>query len=61
MAAVAAPRRAAHPARSAASAEAVSDFFWNRRQADILGQIAVVLVGVFGVLIFFKEEERGEK
>lgn len=44
-----------------ASAEAVSDFFWNRRQADILGQIAVVLVGVFGVLIFFKEEERGEK
>ncbi len=44
-----------------ASTEAVSDFFWNMRQADILGQIVIVLVGVFGVLIFFKEEEGGEK
>ena len=34
------------------------EFFWDERQADILGQIVVVLVGVFGVLIFFKEKER---
>ena len=31
--------------------------FWNERQADILGQIVIVLAGVFGVLIFFKESE----
>ncbi len=29
--------------------------FWNDRQADLFGQIAIALAGVFGVLIFFKE------
>lgn len=32
--------------------------FWNQRQADLLGQIVIVLAGVFGVLIFFKEGEK---
>jgi len=33
------------------------DLLWDKRQADLLGQIAIILVGVFGVLIFFKERE----
>jgi NADH:ubiquinone oxidoreductase subunit 6 (subunit J) len=32
--------------------------FWNERQADLLGQIVIVLAGVFGVLIFFKEGDK---
>ena len=34
-----------------------AEVFWNERQADLLGQIVIVLAGVFGVLIFFKERE----
>lgn len=37
---------------------AVSDFkevFWNTRQADILGQIIIILAGAFAVAILFKE------
>lgn len=33
------------------------DFFWNKRQADLLGQIVIILAGVYGVLIFFKERD----
>ncbi|MBQ6809046.1 MAG: hypothetical protein IJP07_07830 [Firmicutes bacterium] len=35
------------------------EVFWNLRQADILGQIIVILVGTFAVVILFKE--RGKK
>ena len=31
------------------------DVFWNKRQADLLGEVIIILVGVYGVLIFFKE------
>ncbi|MDO4732692.1 MAG: hypothetical protein Q4B50_04170 [Bacillota bacterium] len=49
-------------------AEAEQSFrnvFWNLRQADILGQIFVVLVGTFAVVILFKDgterkKERGK-
>jgi len=34
------------------------DVFWNKRQADLLGQILIVLIGVYGVLIFFKGRDR---
>ena len=40
------------------SAVAEATVFWNQRQADLLGQIVIVLAGVFGVLIFFKEGEK---
>lgn len=40
----------------ATSAEAA--VFWNERQADLLGQIVIVLAGVLGVLIFFKEGDK---
>ena len=35
------------------------DIFWNKRQSDLLGQIIIILAGVYGVLIFFRE--RGTK
>ncbi len=38
-------------------AGSVADVFWNRRQTDLLGQIIIILAGVYGVLIFFKEGE----
>ena len=31
---------------------------WNLRQADILGQIIVILAGVFAVVILFKERDQ---
>lgn len=31
------------------------EVFWNLRQTDILGQIIIVLVGAFAVVILFKE------
>ncbi len=33
------------------------DIFWNKRQVDLLGQVVIILAGVYGVLIFFKERE----
>jgi len=33
----------------------VRDILWNSRQIDLLGQIIIILAGVFGVIIFFKE------
>ena len=38
-----------------ASAEKVKEILWNNRQIDLLGQIIIILAGVFGVIIFFKE------
>ena len=31
---------------------------WNLRQLDLLGQITILLVGVFGVVILFKEADK---
>ncbi|MDR3552339.1 MAG: NADH-quinone oxidoreductase subunit J [Clostridia bacterium] len=36
----------------------VQDTIWNKRQIDLLGQIIIILAGVFGVVIFFKESEK---
>jgi NADH-quinone oxidoreductase subunit J len=36
----------------------VQDIIWNKRQIDILGQIVIILIGVFAVVIFFKESEK---
>lgn len=40
---------------SAVGAKAGAEVFWKERQVDLLGQIVIILAGVFGVLIFFKE------
>ncbi len=43
---------------SAVSSSAdAKEYLWNSRQTDILGQIAVVLAGVFGVIALFKEHK----
>lgn len=41
--------------------EAVQDtriVLWDMRQVDIIGQIIILLTGVFGVVIFFKERAK---
>ena len=39
------------------TAEPFRDVFWGARQADILAQIILILVGAFSVVILFKESE----
>lgn len=33
----------------------VSNVLWNLRQVDLLGQAIVLLIGVFGIVVLFKE------
>ena len=35
----------------------VQDVLWYGRQVDILGQIIIILAGVFGIVLLFKERE----
>jgi NADH-quinone oxidoreductase subunit J len=35
----------------------VKEVLWTQRQTDILGQVAVILSGVFGVIVLFKERK----
>lgn len=41
-----------------AGALGVREALWNVRRIDLLGQLLVIFVGVFGVVILFKEEKR---
>jgi len=36
----------------------VRNVLWNSRQLDLFGQIAVLLAGVFGIVILFKEARK---
>lgn len=42
----------------AATARTFKEAFWQTRQADIFGQIIVVLAGAFAVVILFKESDK---
>ena len=44
---------------TAAPMDAITEqeVFWNKRQVDLVGQVIIILAGVYGVLIFFKERE----
>ena len=44
------------PAKAAQSD--VRDVLWNSRQLDIFGQIVVLLAGVFGIVLLFKETKK---
>jgi multisubunit Na+/H+ antiporter MnhB subunit len=33
---------------------------WHLRQFDLLGQIIILLTGVFGVVVFFKERKKSD-
>jgi NADH-quinone oxidoreductase subunit J len=35
-----------------------ADVLWNMRQTDILGQIIVILAGVFAIVVLFKERDK---
>ncbi len=35
----------------------VQQVIWDKRTTDLVGQAAIILTGVFAVLVFFKEEE----
>ena len=41
-----------------ASFFAFKNALWNLRQADILGQIILILAGVYGVVVLFKERDQ---
>lgn len=41
-----------------APALSVREALWNVRRIDLLGQLLVIFVGVFGVVILFKEEKK---
>lgn len=36
----------------------VRQVFWNIRHLDLLGQVAILLVGVFGVVVLFREPKK---
>lgn len=39
----------------------VRSVLWNLRQADIVGQILILLVGVLGIIILFKDKKKSGK
>lgn len=46
--------------QNAAGEQDVRSVLWNSRQLDIFGQIAIILAGVFGVVILFREANKDE-
>ncbi|MGC4120129.1 MAG: hypothetical protein QM765_37215 [Myxococcales bacterium] len=46
------------PASTGAAVVGVREALWNVRRLDLLGQLLVIFVGVFGVVILFKEERK---
>jgi len=36
----------------------VANVLWNLRQVDLLGQAIILLVGVFGIVVLFKEGQK---
>jgi NADH-quinone oxidoreductase subunit J len=36
----------------------VREILWKSRQTDLLGQVVVILAGVFGVIVLFKERKK---
>jgi NADH-quinone oxidoreductase subunit J len=41
-----------------AAIETVREVIWGARRMDLLGQLIVIFVGVFGVVILFREEKK---
>jgi len=49
------------PVISAANGSGVQTALWSSRQVDLLGQIVIILTGIYGVIVFFKEKEVDDK
>ena len=45
------------PAAASSAGSGVQAALWGARQVDLLGQIVLILTGVYGVIVFFKEAE----
>jgi NADH-quinone oxidoreductase subunit J len=45
------------PGTTVESAEDFREVFWNSRQADILGQIATILIGGIAVYVLMREDK----
>ena len=41
--------------------EGVRDILWNVRRLDLIGQIIIMFVGIFGVVVLFKERKAKEE
>ena len=49
------------PVLAVANGSGVQTALWSSRQVDLLGQIVVILTGIYGVIVFFKEKETDDK
>jgi NADH-quinone oxidoreductase subunit J len=49
------------PAGPAHTAETFQKVFWEMRSSDILGQVALLLAGVFGILALFRLKAKEKK
>ncbi len=49
------------PIPSGGSGSGVQAALWGSRQVDLIGQIILILTGVYGVIVFFKEKEADGK
>ena len=45
------------PVLAPATGPTVQVALWSERQVDLLGQIVLILTGVYGVIVFFKEAD----
>ncbi len=45
------------PVAAVTPTNTVQQVIWDKRTTDLVGQAAIILTGVFAVLVFFKEEE----
>jgi len=48
------------PVHAAAVPADVRKLLWESRQADLLGQILILLMGVFGIVVLFRGSEKNE-
>jgi NADH-quinone oxidoreductase subunit J len=53
-----APKQGAVPLPQTLSETDVRAVFWHLRQTDLLGQIILVLVGAFGIVVLFKSRRK---
>ena len=53
--------RSVQPASAPQSAGTFQQVFWEMRSSDILGQVALILAGVFGILSLFRITAKEKK
>ncbi|MDP4108837.1 MAG: NADH-quinone oxidoreductase subunit J [Bacillota bacterium] len=46
------------PFAASAQGDTVQNILWNKRQVDLIGQAVIMLIGVYGVMVFFRESDK---